>query len=50
MYIHNLMFVFSSWSKRCDSNLGVLVILPLVHIGYIILDKMGMKQFHLVCT
>ena len=27
-YIHNLMFVFSSWSKRCDSNLGVLVILP----------------------
>ena len=36
VYVHNLMFVFIHFLSECSENsLGTLVILPLVHIGYL---------------
>ena len=55
--------LFSFWSECSKKSLGTVVILPLIHIGYLqltisslkqlILDQprqMGIKQFHLLCT
>ena len=65
VYIHNLMFYFLfGVSVNSENSLRTVVILPLIYIGYlqhmfsglnqlIYLtkpNKMGIKQFYLVCT
>ena len=36
--------VFSSWSECCQNNLGTVVILPLIRIGYLYLTFSGLKH------